>query len=60
MGFLVGFPCLYAVVFVVSFEAVDVIALLLEAHDVVDDLFTAWAAVDVVAKEVEMVVLGDF
>ena len=48
MGFVVCFPSLDSVVFVVAFEAMDAVAPRLEVHDKVNDLFAARSSVDIV------------
>ena len=59
MEVLVGFPGLDAIVLVIAFETMKVIAFGLEIPEVVDDLFAPWASVDIITQEEQLVFLGD-
>ena len=57
---LVGLKGLHAHVLVVALDEMHFIFLLLQVHQVVNDAFAVGTTVDVVAKEIELVVLRDF
>ena len=56
---LVGSEGFHAHVFVVAFQEMHVVFLLLQVHQVIDDTFAVGTTVDVVAQEVEFVMLRD-